>query len=765
MTTPANPTPGALDVEWLPVDDLIPNARNAKKHPPEQVAQIAGSIRAFGFNAPILLDAQGGVLAGHGRLMAARQLGLATVPCVRLRHLTPNEARAYLIADNRLGETGGTGWDWELLRAELADLQAVAEVPLELLGFTPGDLDPARNVDRAAEAASLASRFMGVPFSVLNAREGWWKERRRSWLALGIQSELGRAGEGGAGSKGLLFATSSQPPEVYDQKNALEAQLGRPLTWAEFFERQPEKKGMGSTSIFDPVLCELAYRWFSPPGGLVLDPFAGGSVRGVVAGWLGRRYVGIDIRAEQVEANRAQAESIFAPGTTTTESVPVFEPDALTPVERRGGVWFKRDDLFWFKGDPRANGGKVRAVLRLAKRAQGLVACGDRVSTQIPRVGVLASLLGLSARIHTATGETTEGMAEAEAAGAVLVRHEAGYLSVLKARAREDAAARGWCEIPWACECPEAIAAVRPQAANLPREMKRLVVCVGSGTSLSGILHGLADAGIQVPVLGVMVGGPPQERLARLAPPGWAAQVELVPAQEEEFRRPAVRTEFEGVALDPYYEAKAIPFLREGDCLWVVGSRPVEAAPIRIEPDWIVGDARDADTLVEADADFVFSCPPYADLEVYSEAANDLSHVAREQGYEAFLETYRAAIAAACSRLKPDRFAAFVVGDMRDKSGVFRGFVGDTVEAFRAAGLGLYNEAILVTAAGSLAMRTGAQFAATRKLGRTHQQLLVFVKGNAKRATQACGPVEVEEAALTAAASDSVGARPQPQPQ
>jgi hypothetical protein len=134
----------------------------------------------------------------------------------------------------------------------------------------------------------------------------------------------------------------------------------------------------------------------------------------------------------------------------------------------------------------------------------------------------------------------------------------------------------------------------------------------------------------------------------------------------------------------------------------------------------------------------VFSCPPYADLEVYSDNPEDLSTL----DYAEFRAAYFDIIAKTCSLLKEDRFACFVVGDVRDKRGNYYNFVGDTVEAFRAAGLHYYNEAILVTAVGSLPIRAGRQFEAGRKLGKTHQNVLVFVKGDGKKATQACGPVE-----------------------
>jgi SAM-dependent methyltransferase len=237
--------------------------------------------------------------------------------------------------------------------------------------------------------------------------------------------------------------------------------------------RQILDAGSG-TSIFDPVLCELAYRWFCPPGGLVLDPFAGGSVRGVVASRLGRQYVGVELRAEQVAANREQAATLCG------DPVPV-----------------------WQEGDS-------------------------------------------------------------------------------------------------------------------------------------------ADIG----------------RLCR------------------------------GVA-----------------------------------------------------ADFVFSCPPYADLERYSDDPRDLSAM----DWPAFRDGYAHIIAEAVALLRPDRFAAFVVGDVRGPDGFYRGLPWATIEAFEAAGAPLYNEFILVTAVGSLPIRAGRAFARTRKAGKTHQQLLVFCKGDPARATEAIGEVEFGE--------------------
>jgi hypothetical protein len=159
-------------------------------------------------------------------------------------------------------------------------------------------------------------------------------------------------------------------------------------------------------------------------------------------------------------------------------------------------------------------------------------------------------------------------------------------------------------------------------------------------------------------------------------------------------------------------------------------------------PVWAVGDSREIGRhAAGVEADFLFSCPPYADLEVYSDDPQDLSTL----DYPEFREAYFQIIDEACKLLKPDRFACFVIGEVRGKDGNYYGFVPDTIEGFRRAGLGYYNEAILVTAAGSLPIRAGKQFEASRKVGKTHQNVLVFVKGNAKRATEAIGPVEFGE--------------------
>lgn len=521
----------ANSVEMRLVSELTPYARNSRTHSEDQIAKLARSIEEFGWTIPVLIDENGVLIAGHGRIMAADLLGIEAVPAMTAIGWSDAKKAAYVIADNKLAEEAG--WDEALLKIELGEIVA-AGFDIELTGFDMAFLDGiGEEATKRAAKQSLADRFGLVPFTVLSAREGWWQDRKRAWLETGIRSEIGRgenllqmsdtmlepdpekraAAKKKAGrsmgqdllngeNPGLtpdrgLTTKGQRVAEGLGQTNDLRGGLTHRVT-TDPYRSGPAKAtgtqawvqekiaagdiegGMASnqtgTSIFDPVLCELAYRWFSPMGGTILDPFAGGSVRGLVASRLGRNYVGVDLRGEQVEANRAQLD-----------------------IAGEGSIE-------WIEGDS-------RHIVELTK----------------------------------------------------------------------------------------------------------------------GALDGKAD--------------------------------------------------------------------------------------------------------------MIFSCPPYADLEVYSDNPADISTL----GYEEFREAYFDIVREAASLLRDDGFACFVVGEVRDKNGNYYGFVPDTIEAFRRAGLEYYNEAILVTAAGSLPMRTAKQFAASRKLGKTHQNILVFVKGSGKAATAAIGEVEFGE--------------------
>jgi hypothetical protein len=331
-----------------------------------------------------------------------------------------------------LGYPGAVPDDDPELTALLGDPLASDEVPVAV-----GDViaDEGLFDAPARKPITLMDRFTVPPFSVLDARSGLWQDRKRRWLALGIKSEVGR-----------------DEMLTYSIRHVLES------------ESYGGYGALSGTSTFDPVICELAYRWFSPHGGYVLDPFAGGSVRGIVASHLGRHYEGVDLRPEQIAANEAQLD----------------------------------------------------------------------------------------------------------------------------------------------------------------------------------------------------IAGTPQ-------------------------------------------------------------------------PLWYAGDSLDVVPGLGCRFDLLFSCPPYFDLEVYSDDPRDLSTM----DYPAFLDTYRHIIRASAAALRPNRFAVWVIGEVRDKRGRYRGLIQDTITAFADAGLEFYNEAILVTPVGTGGIRAAIPFEATRKLCNMHQKVLVFIKGDERAAVAA----------------------------
>jgi hypothetical protein len=202
-------TRGALRIVYRPLADLVPYARNARTHSADQIAQLRSSLARYGWtNAKLIAD--GEMIAGHGRLQAALDMlredqaipnnpDPRMGPTVDLSHLSEVDRRAYRIADNQYALL--SGWDDAVLKLELGDLQ-LAGFDLMLTGFAPMQLtdifagvgpDAGSSAPSlAAGAGSLAAAFGVAPFTVLNAREGWWQDRKRAWLALGIQSELGR---------------------------------------------------------------------------------------------------------------------------------------------------------------------------------------------------------------------------------------------------------------------------------------------------------------------------------------------------------------------------------------------------------------------------------------------------------------------------------------------------------------------------------------------------------------------------------------------
>lgn len=406
-----------LEIEYVAIDDIIPYEKNPRKND-KAVPFVKESISQFGFKVPLVIDENNVIVCGHTRLKAAKELGLEELPCVYASDLTPEQIRAFRLADNKVAEKAE--WDLGMLGSELL---ALPDFDFESLGFDPSDfkVDKGSNV----ETKSLSDRFLVPPLSILDSRQGYWRDRKAKWNE-------------------ALDSTKGRGPNLLGQdiKNIYGGTPAAP-----------------ATSEFDPVLAEIALLWFNIEGGTVLDPFCGGSVRGVMSARLGHKYTGFDIRQEQVDENYKQ----------------------LAPSHK--------DMVRWI--------------------------CDDSTN---------------------------------------LLNH--------------------------------------------------------------------------------------------------------------------------------------------------------------------VGDEK---------FDMVFSCPPYADLEVYSDKPGDLSNMP----YDKFVEAYRRIIANACAALKDDRFALFVVGDVRDKkTGAYRNFIGATKQAFIDAGLQFVNDIIYIEPVGGSAIRAAGTFNAGRKVVKTHQNVLVFYKGD-----------------------------------
>lgn len=158
-------------------------------------------------------------------------------------------------------------------------------------------------------------------------------------------------------------------------------------------------------------------------------------------------------------------------------------------------------------------------------------------------------------------------------------------------------------------------------------------------------------------------------------------------------------------------------------------------------PTWVCGDSMNINQIARGEYDFMLTCPPYGDLEIYSDDPADISNMTDDD----FDKTYTEILRRTVSMLKDNRYAVVVVGNYRNKKGYLRDLVGITVRAMESAGAHYYNDFIIVTPIGSLPIRAGKAFQATRKMGRTHQYCLVFVKGNPKEATQRLGNIEIPD--------------------
>lgn len=241
----------------------------------------------------------------------------------------------------------------------------------------------------------------------------------------------------------------------------------------------------------------------------------------------------------------------------------------VTPIEKVGDVYVKRDDLFVFAG---VNGVKARTTLRLLDgNTKGVVTAGVRQTSQGIVVANVAQAKQIPCIVVVPTGKLTEEMVYMQLAGAEVRQVAPGYKSVVNARARELAQELGYVFVPHSMETTESIASMALQLTNLPAEVERIVVPCGSGMTMAGILHAVVNGNHNVKVIGVGVGGKVEPRLDKFGPANWREFAEVVYSPlKYEVHAPNVLGH---ITVDPVYEAKALPYLQSNDLFWVTGIR------------------------------------------------------------------------------------------------------------------------------------------------------------------------------------------------
>ena len=262
-----------MEIIKLNINEVIPYPDNPRKND-NAVDAVAESIKQCGYCSPIVIDEDNVILAGHTRLKALKKLKWKEVECVRKTGLTEEQKKKYRVLDNKTNELAE--WDFDLLEVEIDGL--------DFDGFDFGFDDINGDEPKYGEALdeereTLRDKHIIPPFSILDTRQGYWQERKNSWKRI-IRSDEGRD----------------------------ECLLGQGLQ--KLAQKQSNATTLNGTSIFDPVLCEVLIRWFCPKGGSVIDPFAGGSVRGLISVLLGNEYTGVDLSARQIMANIKNYEAI-----------------------------------------------------------------------------------------------------------------------------------------------------------------------------------------------------------------------------------------------------------------------------------------------------------------------------------------------------------------------------------------------------------------------------------------------------------------------
>ena len=239
----------------------------------------------------------------------------------------------------------------------------------------------------------------------------------------------------------------------------------------------------------------------------------------------------------------------------------------LTPIEWVDGYCFKRDDKFIYHN---VNGGKVRSALKLCKDVKtGLTTAGSKKSPQIQIISEIAKYNHLSFIAFTPGGELTPELLYAQNNGAKIEQLKMGFNNNLIKKAQQKALELNYKYIPFGMDCAEVLDDIADQVQNIPLEVKRIVVVVGSGITLSGILMGLEKYKINKEVVGICIGANPEKRLNRYVP-FWKSKCRLIQS-EREYDYEVRENKFCGIELDGIYEAKCIPYIQKGDLFWIIG--------------------------------------------------------------------------------------------------------------------------------------------------------------------------------------------------
>lgn len=280
-----------MEIQKVKIQEVKLNPNNPRIIKDDKFAKLVKSIQELPQMLeirPIVVNADMVVLGGNMRLKACKEAGLKEVPIIIADNLTEEQQREFLIKDN----VSGGEWDFEML-ANKWDVEQLEDWGLDVPSFEADEESEPQEQNK-----KLSDRFIIPPFSVLDTKQGAWQQRKNYWLSLGIRSEIGRE------STFVNFSSKKNSNLLNHIKDANYTSKTKDIV----------SKIMGDNdgnSIFDPVLCELAYQWFNVPKGKILDPFAGGSVRGIVASKLGFEYLGNDLRKEQIEANRINAKEVL----------------------------------------------------------------------------------------------------------------------------------------------------------------------------------------------------------------------------------------------------------------------------------------------------------------------------------------------------------------------------------------------------------------------------------------------------------------------